>query len=285
MTVCVGVAVNDCLVFAADSASTLVAPDPKTGESRVLNVYQHGDKVFNLFKRLPVCAMTCGMGNIGPASIGALAKDLRRRMMLPGADMRVDPANYTIGEIAEKARAFLFEQRYRALKPEPPAPHSLEFWIGGYSSNHEAGHEIWKISIVNGTCEAPTPVTTGGATGLFVGGQTAPVNRLVVGFDQGLFDALTESGMEAKLAQELVSFLRGRLEAQMLMPTMPVKDAIELADFMVDTTKRFFRFLPGADIVGGDTDIAVVTRFEGFKWIRRKHFYPANLNPLETDHV
>lgn len=66
---------------------------------------------------------------------------------------------------------------------------------------------------------------------------------------------------------------------------MPVIDAIELTDFLVETTKRYFRFLPGADIVGGDTDIAVVTKYEGFKWIRRKFFYPATLNPLETDHA
>jgi hypothetical protein len=94
-----------------------------------------------------------------------------------------------------------------------------------------------------------------------------------------------QAGMEEGAAIELGAFLRERLEVQMLSPTMPVKDAIDLADFLVETTKRFFRFLPGADIVGGDTDIAVVTRYEGFKWIRRKHFYPAALNPRETDHA
>jgi hypothetical protein len=33
MTVCVGVAVHDCLVFAADSASTLITTDLNTGQS------------------------------------------------------------------------------------------------------------------------------------------------------------------------------------------------------------------------------------------------------------
>jgi hypothetical protein len=66
---------------------------------------------------------------------------------------------------------------------------------------------------------------------------------------------------------------------------MPVQDAINLADFLVDVTKRYFAFLPGADIVGGETDIATVTKYEGFKWIRRKHYYPASLNPMETGHA
>ena len=56
MTICVGVAVHDCLVFAADSASTLITTDPVTGQSAVHNVYRHGHKVFNLFKKQPIAA-------------------------------------------------------------------------------------------------------------------------------------------------------------------------------------------------------------------------------------
>lgn len=59
---------------------------------------------------------------------------------------------------------------------------------------------------------------------------------------------------------------------------MPVQDAIDLADFLVDVTKGWIRFLPGLEVVGGDTDICTVTKHEGFKWVRRKHFYPAELN-------
>jgi hypothetical protein len=64
---------------------------------------------------------------------------------------------------------------------------------------------------------------------------------------------------------------------------MPVQDAIALADFLVDVTKRYVRFLPGADTVGGDTDVCVVTKHEGFKWVRRKHYFDRVLNPREND--
>ncbi|GGA45134.1 hypothetical protein GCM10011395_14150 [Sphingomonas psychrolutea] len=70
MTICVAVKVHDCLVFAADSALSVV----EGGET--VNVYAHGNKVFNLVKGLPVCAMFCGMGNIGHSSISSLAKEL-----------------------------------------------------------------------------------------------------------------------------------------------------------------------------------------------------------------
>jgi hypothetical protein len=286
VTVCVGVAVHDCLVFAADSASTLIGPNPAApGQSAVLNVYRHGNKVFNLYKKLPIAAMTCGMGNIGTASIGTIAKDLRQNLTSGGAQWKIDPRNYTIADVAAKARTYIFNQCYAQFQPPPAAPHSFEFWIGGYDSNHSTGHQVYKITILNGQCAAPDAVVVGGATGLFGGGQLDPINRLVVGLDQGLHDQLVASGMAPAAATQLVNHLRSRFEVQLVAPTMPVQDAIELTEFLTETTKSFYRFLPGADIVGGDTDIAVVTRHEGFKWIKRKHYYPAELNPLETDHA
>ena len=285
MTVCVAVAVNDCLVFAADSASSLVSTDLSTGDSAIMNVYANGDKVFNLHKKLPISAMTCGMGNIGSESISTIAKDLRKRLSSNDPEWRIDPVNYTIQDVAAKARRIIYEERFAALNPSPPAPHSLEFWIGGYGSDISSGHQVWKVLIQNGQSPEPELHLDFGGTGLLVGGQPGPVMRLVVGVDPNASQALQKAGMEQNAADSVLNCLRNELEAQLVMPTMPVRDAIELADYLVDTTKRFFRFLPGADIVGGETDIAVVTKYEGFKWIRRKHFYSTSLNPLETGHA
>jgi hypothetical protein len=129
MTVCVAVSVDDGIVFAADSAATLLTVD-ENGRSAVANVYRHGNKVFNLCRGLPICAMTAGMGSIGRAPIHALAKDFRQRLA-PGQEYAIDPANYSIEKIATDARKFLFEDRYQKLVAPPPPPHSLEFWIGG----------------------------------------------------------------------------------------------------------------------------------------------------------
>ena len=76
MTICVAVKVHDCIVFGADSASSLMVTTAE-GQSGISNVWQHGIKVFNLHKGLPIVAMTCGMGHFGSASISNLAKDLR----------------------------------------------------------------------------------------------------------------------------------------------------------------------------------------------------------------
>ncbi len=285
MTVCVSLAVNDCIVFAADSAATLVTTDSTTGESSVLNVYQHGDKVFNLYKGLPLVAMTCGMGNVGQASIGTLAKELRRRMQKGSAEWTLDRSNYRVIDVVQLARKLIFEERYAALNPLPPAPHSLEFFVGGYGSDYDSGHEVWKISIVDGKCSDPISLVDAGKMGLHVGGQQEPIVRLVGGFDPALVDELIRNGVKNDDALAFAQQLRAKVEAALIWPTMPVQDAIDLASFLVDLTTKYFRFLPGADIVGGHTDLAVVTKYEGFKWIKRKHFYSPALNPLETDHA
>lgn len=285
MTVCVGLAVNDCLVFAADSASTLVMTNPEKNQSSILNVYQHGDKVFNLHKGLPVVAMTCGMGNVGVNSIGTLAKELRRRMSNGDEQWKIVKESYSIQEIVAKAKKLIYDEKLASVEPRPAAPHSLEFFVGGYGSNFDKGHEVWKITVVDGSCSDPQLLIGPGSTGIQIGGQTAPLTRLLGGFDPQLGHELVAAGMAEDIVSRLTQHLADKLNAPLVWPTMPVQDAIDLASFLVDTTIKYFRFLPGADIVGGHTDVAVVTKYEGFKWIKRKHFYSPALNPLETDHA
>lgn len=274
MTVCVAVQVNECLVFAADSATTLTDMHP-TG-APVVNVFDHGHKVFNIYKGLPVGAMTCGLGNIGHASISLLSKELRRLLTDGERKWKINPKRYTIEEIANRARAFLYEERFAQLPIKPMSP--MEFYIGGYSSDSEQ-HELWKVVIADPDAGAPICSSPAGETGITWAGQPEAINRLVLGVSSGLESGLISAGLTPPQAQALVNHVAAQSTAQLAWPAMPVQDAIALADFLVETTKRFVRFLPGADTVGGDTDIAVITKFEGFKWVRRKHYFPAHLNP------
>ena len=106
----------------------------------------------------------------------------------------IDDKAYTVQNIATKARRFIFEEIYAALTPVPPAPHSFEFWVGGYDSDRTQGHSVWKIEIVNGQCPSPIPIMAQGAIGLFVGGQSGPLERLVRGFDPAAHGVLVQGG-------------------------------------------------------------------------------------------
>ena len=51
---------------------------------------------------------------------------------------------------------------------------------------------------------------------------------------------------------------------------LSVQDAIDYADFLIRTTADYQRFAPVLPTVGGPVDIALVTQYGGFRWIRRK---------------
>ena len=235
--------------------------------------------MFNLHKQLPIVAMTAGIGHLGSASNSNVAKDLRI-LLTRDEKHKLNTNSYTIQEVADKANGFLSE-RYSEIDPPPASPHSFEFWIGGYGSGEVTG-EIWKLEIVDGNIHSPIILATAKNEDMLLwGGQTTAISRLICGFDAQMQGSLSQLGISDK---DILN-LRNKHQTPLVHSTMPVQDAIDLADFLVDLAKGYSAFLPGANVVGGDTDIATVTKHEGFKWIRRKHYYPAHLNPKETDHV
>ncbi len=281
MTVCVALKVHDCIVFAADSATSLTGVD-QNGNQLVVNIYDHANKVFNLHKRLPIAAMTAGIGNFGATSISTISKDLRALFMNGDPEYTLG-ANYTIEEVAVKARKYLFEHRFANLAEKPTG--TFQYWIGGYSAKEDLG-EMWKIQIHDGACPAPVcEASRDVASMISWGGQTEAINRLLLGYGQGLPEALLSGGLPQAQLEACMRHVAARTQAGLANPAMPTRDAIDLAMFLADAQKQFVRFSIGSNTVGGELDVATITKHEGFKWIRRKHYYSRELNPLETDHA
>ena len=55
--------------------------------------------------------------------------------------------------------------------------------------------------------------------------------------------------------------------------TMPLKDAIDFAEFLIDTTIKYERFCDDIQTCGGDIDILVITKDEAF-WKQHKIYNP-----------
>lgn len=283
MTVCVALKVQDCIVFAADSATSLsVSHDD--GRQEVINVYRNGVKVFNLHKNLPIVAMTCGAGNVGPKSISFLSKELRLALSRSDSGVTIDECNYSIEEVAKKAYDFFLKEFNDAELPSQNGV-NFEFWIGGYGHDEILG-EIWKIVYRDSklhlpTCESPTTQVP------YIGfaGQTSVIHRLLAGYDPEIGGVLTNLGLPKDQAENLIQALNARFMTPLVHVAMPVMDAIQLAKFLVYVTKGYFKHLPYAEIVGGETELATVTKHEGFKWIKRKHYYSPQYNSGKTDHA
>lgn len=197
MTVCVAIKVHDCVVFAADSASTLTSVGAD-GTQNVWNVYNNADKVFNLKRSLPLVAMTCGMGHLGTRSVASLAKELRYHLTTSGD--AINDLAYTVGDVVGFARQFL-QEKYASAYPDPNASHYLEFWIGGYGSANDHG-EIWRIVLAEGAFQAPEQLTSADQEqGVFWGGQGQAISRLLLGIDPEVVAALVDAGLEKQTAE------------------------------------------------------------------------------------
>ena len=279
MTICIAVKVHECLVLVTDSASSSVSTDG-AGNQAVMRVYDHGHKLFNLIRGAPIAAMTCGLGNFGKSSISTISKEIRHEIATGAAG--IDRQSFTIGEVAAYCYSRfepLFDQLPEAVRKQS----SFSFFVGGYGSKSH-GSELWKLQLSgNGKTE---PLMLAGEDDCTISwdGQPAACSRLVLGIAPETTKVLIDAGIKPDDAKLLTQKLASASQAQVLEPSMPVKDAIDLARFLAETTVSFVRFLPGANTVGGELDIGTVTKFEGFRWIKRKHFYPSALN-MEPDHV
>lgn len=281
MTIAISLKVNDGVVLAADSATSLMgkAPDGRMG---VINVYNNANKVFNLRKGLPIGALTWGSGSVGIASISTLVKDLRQRFA--GHDNNypswvINPNDYNILSVATKLKEFIFDELYVKSFQDWPQKPFLGFAVSGYSSGQVMAEE-YQIEIKNGECIGPFPMRPKGDCGVTWSGEPEAISRLILGFSSNLPNIL-ENNFKVPKDQigNAMPIIQQQLTVPFVMPAMPIQDAIDLAEFLVDLTIKYSRFSPGAPTVGGPIEIAAITKHEGFKWVQRKHYFNSTLNP------
>jgi hypothetical protein len=280
LTIAISLKVHDGVVLAADSASTLFGRDP-SGAPAVVNVYNTANKVFNLYKGLPIGAITWGAGSIGLASISTLVKDLRRRLMSQDSshkDWAVGKETYTVESVAQAICHFFFEEQYDGAFKDFKEKPSLGFIVAGYSAGQDLPEE-WHVETTAGVRPEPRILRQKEHMGISWRGEPEAITRLLRGYGTMLPRVLEELGVPPEQVQPAMTQIRARLEVPLAQPPMPIQDAIDLAMFLVDVAIKFSRFAPGAPTVGGPIEVAAITKHEGFKWVRRKFYYQAKYNP------
>jgi hypothetical protein len=278
MTIVVTVKINDGIVLASDSATTF-----HDQQGVPVKIYNSANKVFNLVKGLPIGGLTWGAGGIGAASISTISKDLRRRFSGDDPqrpDWRLNPNNYTMEGVAQKAREFFFDELYKGeYGDKPPTGFFLGYKICGYSAGAPLP-ELWHFTINGDVCEPPKMMRAQTDFGPNWDGEYEAMDRLILGIGSNFKKVLLiDDGLTEQQAENANSVVIGKLNVPVVLAAMPIQDAIELATFMVETTIRFVRFNLRAETVGGPAEVAVITKHEGFKWVRRKLFFTVDLNP------
>lgn len=64
-----------------------------------------------------------------------------------------------------------------------------------------------------------------------------------------------------------------------VVSALPKDELAAMAEAMVNLTKFKRRVSAGIETVGGPIDVAVVTKGDGFVWVKRKHYFDPSLNP------
>ena len=93
------------------------------------------------------------------------------------------------------------------------------------------------------------------------------------------------SAEHATMAESFVNgvgrFGNNRVAKQIfdVVATLPKEQLAEMAESLVSLTSLKRRVSLDEETVGGPTDVAVITKGDGLVWIKRKHYFPAELNP------
>lgn len=267
MTVIVSVKINDGIVMASDSASSFA----------IGQTYNHANKIVNLRKGFPIGAMVTGQGGIGSESIETMLKDLRARFTGDtdeDGDWYLQQGRYTLEVVAARVHEFLARK---------VAAVDFEVWmklrICGYSAGRPLA-EVWEVNLSGRECSPPVQIQSEADFGPRWDGEYEALNRLILGVGIGFHDIAARLGASDEQAQQYYNALTSGMHEVLCLPAMPIQDAIDLARYLVETTAGYIKFaVKRPKTVGGPVAIAAITKHEGFRWVQRKHFYSAELNP------
>ena len=268
MTVAIAIKINNGLVLATDSASAI--GEFNDTQTKIHYTYYNADKLFNLKKGAPIGCLTWGDGSIKGISISTLIKDFRNKLKNLKDELNIE-------NVTNKFISFLEEfidEEYENIK--------VGFLIAGYSKVNNNTPEMYLIEIKDETI-SKKGLPSENNFSIFWFGDIDFLSRFILGFDPDMEFLLKNNGFDEELVDEILEISKNNLSIPLGVSEMPIQDAIDLADFLVEICKKTSKFVPGPQIIGGPTDIAVITKHEGFKWIKRKHYYTQDLNIIIED--
>jgi hypothetical protein len=68
-------------------------------------------------------------------------------------------------------------------------------------------------------------------------------------------------------------------DIQRMILLMPKQELASLAQELINLTSVKRKFSSETESVGGPIDVALISRTDGFVWVRRKHYFEPHLNP------
>jgi hypothetical protein len=272
------------LVIAADSRVTLTAVQqqqqlqPEAGggatatvETQVHHTYfDNASKLLSLQGHPKLGIVTYGQGSIGasqPRTAHGFMPEFEAHLDQQAEN--ADAAALTVEEAAAELGKFFGQQWQSAGMPADADP--MIFLVAGFDDG-EAYGKVYEVSVPN----APEPTERiVNDFGVKWGGMPYLAERLIDGVAPR---ALQLAADELSLTAEQAQSLSQRWEADLKLPIpyqfLPLQDCVNMATFLVDMTATVMTWTVGVQGVGGDVDVATITRTDGFQSVRQKRISP-----------
>lgn len=122
------------------------------------------------------------------------------------------------------------------------------------------------------------------------------VYAMLDGYSSALFEKIFPGGVKSEVIHSIGEINRdiaGKFEENMtkyqqerfiepvvgIVEGLPKSELAAMAESLVNLTSFRRHVTPDAETVGGPIDVAVISRGDGLVWIKRKHYFQAELNP------
>jgi len=171
---------------------------------------------------------------------------------------------------------FKFKDRSNEEHPGIGGVEIINILVAGF--NHDGSHQVFVCNIPGEISKKRDSREKGKEYGASWVGQIDVVSRIVLGFDGRIGNLKFVNEAIQKVGQEEVNKQLRNLEYVIQWGTMTLQDAIDFCTLMIQTTSAIQRFSDGIAMdpgaipgVGGNIDIAVITRDKGFVWVKKKN--------------
>lgn len=262
-------------------------------KSRIHPYYHitHMEKLFSL-EPLKIGVMTAGIAGLGNRTIKSLISEFKDKNFL--FQDKSESNNYTLDGVAGHLLEFI-KPFYLAEHPETNNTYrpGLEFILAGYSQQEQLPSSI-KINFPEGETE---PFSD--EFGIMFGGQTKEIQRIIDGTDSDNMDSiiiryaykifeyhklLTEYLQEKDIDIDLpdpnsyseqLNLFSGnwRLEGFSAdWGNFSEQNAIDCVHWLVEIMCKAQQFSSALPTVGGEINIAIVTKSNGFRFVSRREY-------------
>jgi hypothetical protein len=212
---------------------------------------------------------TVGVVTYGEAIIGQ-RNPRTAASLLPEFEYNLPKKKLSVSEFAKEFSKFFLDQWTTNMPKEHKGP-GMTFVIGGYNTEEPYGR-VYLVDIPN----SPTPIEHHGGTGEFgitYGGQNEIVELLLKGYHPLMFETIKKTLTLTPIQEEQLKKIFENFKIGIPLNALALQDCVDLAISLIRTTMKVQGFAMGVRGVGGDIDVAVITRNRDINFIQKKQIY------------